>query len=81
MAVSGEQFMVAGGGRPDWRCEKVRADEVIRDRPVDPEMTWWTWLIVSLLAWVAVDVLVVVLFAWRPPWLRVPRPNGNGPEG
>ena len=60
---------------------ELRPDEAIGGRPVDPEMTWWTWLILALLAWVAIDVLVVALFAWRPPWLRAPGPNGNGLEG
>jgi hypothetical protein len=43
-------------------------------------MAWWDWLIVSIVAWVGADVLLVALFAWRPPW-PTSRPNGNGPEG
>lgn len=44
-------------------------------------MTWWDWLILSILAWVAVDVVLVALFSWRRLELPTPRPNRNGPEG
>jgi hypothetical protein len=44
-------------------------------------MTWWDWLILSIVAWVGADVLLVALFAWRPPRLQTSRPNVNGPEG
>jgi Flp pilus assembly pilin Flp len=33
-------------------------------------MTWWRWLILSVLAWVAADVVLVVLIGWRSPRLR-----------
>jgi Flp pilus assembly pilin Flp len=33
-------------------------------------MTWWRWFILSILAWVTADVLLVVLIGWRSPRLR-----------
>ena len=30
-------------------------------------MVWWRWLILSILAWVAADVVLVVLIGWRSP--------------
>lgn len=33
-------------------------------------MVWWRWLILSILAWVAADVVLVVLIGWRSPRLR-----------
>ena len=41
-------------------------------------MTWWDWLIVSIFAWVAADVLLVAFIGWRSPWHQTPRPNGLG---
>jgi Flp pilus assembly pilin Flp len=35
-----------------------------------PEMVWWRWLILSILAWVAADVVLVMLILWRSPRLR-----------
>lgn len=33
-------------------------------------MTWWRWFILSVLGWVAADVVLVVLVGWRSPRLR-----------
>ena len=33
-------------------------------------MTWWRWFILSILAWVTADVLLIVLIGWRSPRLR-----------
>lgn len=44
-------------------------------------MTWWDWLILSIVAWVGADVLLVAFFVWRPPWPKTWGPNRTGPEG
>ncbi|MGZ4370983.1 MAG: hypothetical protein ACXVRQ_02140 [Gaiellaceae bacterium] len=41
-------------------------------------MTWWDWLIVSIVAWMATVTLLVALFAWRPPWRPALRPAVAG---
>lgn len=33
-------------------------------------MTWWQWSIISIIAWIAADVVLVVLIGWRSPRLR-----------
>ena len=47
-----------------------RPDEVLGGGGELPEMVWWRWLILSILAWVAADVVLVVLIGWRSPRLR-----------
>ena len=44
-------------------------------------MTWWDWLILSIVAWVGADVLLIALFNWRPPWRPALRPYRNGSDG
>ena len=33
-------------------------------------MMWWQWFIISILAWVAADIVLLVLIGWRSPRLR-----------
>ena len=33
-------------------------------------MTWWQWFIISILAWITADIVLLVLIGWRSPRLR-----------
>jgi Flp pilus assembly pilin Flp len=33
-------------------------------------MKWWQWFIISILAWIAADIVLLVLIGWRSPRLR-----------
>ncbi len=33
-------------------------------------MTWWQWVVISILAWVTADIVLLVLIGWRSPRLR-----------
>lgn len=38
-------------------------------------MAWWQWFIISIIAWVTADIVLVVLIGWRGP--RLPREEGQ----